>query len=585
MASGAAATRAATLLNNELTLSHQITLQGSENPEAPGNIVLTARPPENGEKTDAESYDLKVSSDKIEMVGTEKGVFHAVQTLLQLIEPDRQQIAEVPVVEISDSPRFKYRGMHLDSARHFMPVDFVKKYIRLIARYKFNYFHWHLTDDQGWRIEIKKYPALTEIGAKRRETVVGKNYPPRPYVGDGVPSEGHYTQDDVRDIVAYATAHNVIVIPEIDVPGHASAALAAYREFGCKPDSVYKVKTMWGGFPDVLCPSERTFGFLGDLLDEIVPLFPDSPYIHIGGDEVDLSHWQESGTVAELKGREGLRDEHEVLRWFVDRVGRMAEERGKKIICWDDMIEKGQMPTATVMAWKGTTTAAIAARAGREVIMTPDDKVYFDRPQGEFDDRITLGRVTTINDVFDFDPLLDIPADAVRNIVGGQGSVWTEFIKTPDDVEYMAFPRAIALAEVLWSNPTGTADRQGRRSRDFGDFQNRLSFQLAKLEREAVKFRLPEPSGLSTRLLRKDEKAIINLQTSLTNCEIRFTTDGSIPTPNSTRFERPFVLQLPTGLSVEIKAIAITSNGRFSSIATGKYTRESLGTSPTSQKQ
>ncbi|MBK6724642.1 MAG: family 20 glycosylhydrolase [Acidobacteria bacterium] len=229
VASDNSAMRAAALLNDELTMSHQIALQPEESAEAPGTILLTTRP---SEPTGAdESYDLKVTYDGITINATEKGLFHGVQTLLQLIEPDRQQTAEVPVVEISDSPRFKYRGMHLDTARHFMPVDFVKKYIRLIARYKFNYFHWHLTDDQGWRIEINKYPALTQKGSKRRETAVGKNYQPRPYIGNGVEHEGFYSQKDIRDIVAYAAAHNVTIIPEIDVRAthHSSCRISRVR--------------------------------------------------------------------------------------------------------------------------------------------------------------------------------------------------------------------------------------------------------------------------------------------------------------------------------------------------------------------
>lgn len=565
VASDDSAKRAAALLNDELTLSHQIALQGAESPDAAGSIVLKIRPSEKAD-TD-ESYDLKVSSERIELVGTEKGLFHAVQTLLQLIEPDRQQSAEVPVVEISDSPRFKYRGMHLDSARHFMPVEFVKKYIRLIARYKFNYFHWHLTDDQGWRVEIRKYPALTERGSKRRETAVGKNFQPRPYVGDGVEHEGFYSQDQIRDIIAYAAAHGVTIIPEIDVPGHTSAALAAHPEFGCKPKSGYKVQTMWGGFADILCPTDATIEFVTNVLTEINELFQNPPYIHIGGDEVDLSHWKDSAYVQELKRGKNLASENEVKGWFMQRISENARALGVRTIIWDDMLGSGIDRDSPIMVWQEAERASAALSSGHEVIMAPWKSVYFDHPQSDSGtEPLSLGAPVTLDNAYLFDP---IPSGAdesgFANVIGGQGCIWTEFIKTTDHVEYMMFPRTIALAEALWTR---------RSSKNIGDFKMRLAREFLRLESEKLNYRLPEPYGMQDRTFAPTEKAIINLSSPISNGKIYYTENGEPPTRASIPYRGPFVLKdLSPGTSVTIKAIVVSSSDRQSAVGTCTYTR------------
>ena len=329
----------------------------------------------------AEGYSLYVSPQSIRIHGSETGQFYALQTLMQILPPDFKGNAKIPAVQIADEPRFPYRGMHLDVARHFFPVEFVKKYIDLMAQYKFNKFHWHLTDDQGWRIEIKKYPKLTEIGSKRKESAKGRVL--NPYTGDGVPVEGFYTQEQIKDVVAYAKARHITVIPEIELPGHASAALAAYPNLGCKENYEYKVQTTWGIFKEVFCPKDETFQFLEDVLSETIALFPDSPYIHIGGDEVLKDFWKDSAFVQELKRRENLKDEHEVQSYFIRRIEKFINSKGKQIIGWDEILEGGLAPNATVMSWRGMKGGIEAAKAKHDVIMTPTDFAYFDYGQGD----------------------------------------------------------------------------------------------------------------------------------------------------------------------------------------------------------
>lgn len=437
-----------------------------------------------------EEYLLRIEWDKIQLTGSERGIFYGIQSLAKLLPSDCSVTRQIPAIEIYDSPRFPYRGMHLDVARHFMPPDFIKRYIRILSRYKFNYFHWHLTDDQGWRLEIKKYPLLTSIGSKRAETVVGKNYDP--YRGDRVPIQGFYTQEQIRDIVEFARRHYITIIPEIDMPGHASAALAAYPNLGCRENYQYRVKTTWGGFPDILCPSEDTFQFVGDVLDEVIEMFPNSPYIHIGADEVNHEHWGSSTLVKELMRANGFKTQSQVYSWFLRRVGEHVNYRGRKVIGWDEMLDAPDPPNAVVMSWQGTAPGVKAANSGREVIMSPNSHVYFDRPQSESPfEPLALGAPLSLREVYNFDPVpSEIDYQNRGFVLGGQGCAWTEFIKRPKDVEYMVFPRAIALAEVLWSSPA---------TRNFLDFQARLNDELLRLDghkinyRKSVPMRLPDP--------------------------------------------------------------------------------------------
>ncbi|MGB1049978.1 MAG: beta-N-acetylhexosaminidase [Rhodothermales bacterium] len=441
---------------------------------------------------DDEAYGLTVDDDGVTIrAGDASGAFYALTTLQQMLPadisgngpaPDTAWI--LPHVSIDDAPRFGYRGLHLDVGRHFFDVAFVKYYIDVIARYKLNVFHWHLTEDQGWRVEIDAFPRLTEVGAWRSETVVEKNLDP--YIGDGIPHGGFYTKEEIRDVVAYAAARNVTVIPEIDIPGHTGAVLAAHPELGCH-EGPYKVKTTWGIQEDILCPSEATFDFLYTVLDEVAELFP-GPYIHIGADEVPKIQWEESPVAQEVMRREGLADEEALQSWFVRRIEAHLNSLDKQLIGWDEILEGGLAPNATVMSWRGTIGGIEAAQMGHDVIMTPTDYLYFDFYQGDPETEPLAmnwaNRTIPLDTVYAFDPIPDeLSSEEAVHVLGAQGNVWTEYISTPEYVEYMAFPRAIALSEVVWT-PAAL--------RDLDDFYDRLALNLRHLERLGVNYRIPD---------------------------------------------------------------------------------------------
>ncbi len=428
-----------------------------------------------------EAYSLSVNKERIHISArSTQGIFYGIQTLRQLLPTEieftdpslvpRNTDWIVPAVEIYDFPRFEYRGMHLDVARHFFPVEFVKKYIDLLAIYKYNRFHWHLTEDQGWRIEIKKYPKLTEIGAWRDSTLIG-NYGSGLY--DDIRHGGFYTQDEIREIVAYAQERSITIIPEIEMPGHSSAALAAYPEFGCF-DKEYHVASTWGVFFDIYCPSEATFGFLEDVLDEVMELFP-SEYIHIGGDEAPKKQWEESPIAQDVIKREGLEDEHELQSYFIGRIEAYLNDHGRQIIGWDEIMEGGLAPKATVMSWRGEAGGIEAAKMQHDVIMTPNGTNYFDHYQADREkEPIAIGGFTPLEDVYHYEPVPDtLTKDEAKYILGAQGNVWTEYMHTGSKVEYMAFPRVIALSEVLWSS---------KEDKNWEDFLNRLQHNFDRLD-------------------------------------------------------------------------------------------------------
>lgn len=506
IAADAYAVKASTSLNSLLMERYRFTLNVTSDTSAQNSITFSTANANSEQSGAGEGYSLKIKPGAIQIIGGERGMFYGIQSLLQLFPAGSNGEANIPAADISDTPRFRYRGMHLDVSRHFMPVVFIKKFIRLISRYKYNYFHWHLTDDQGWRIQIEKYPLLTEKGSKRPETVFAKS---RPYIGDRTPVEGFYTQEQIRDVVEYAKARYVTIVPEIDLPGHASAGLASYPEFGCTKNYWYKVQTTWGAFPDVYCPTDSTFQFLDDVLTEVISLFPNSPYIHIGGDEVKTYFWSKSPFVQELKRANGLSSDREVQSWFIKRVERFVNSKGKKIIGWDDMLDAGDAglpPNATVMFWRSTPmarrssemarrntdlagrqwgTAVKAARLKHEVIMTPDDYTYFDHPQGdpEREPMSLYTMQTTLEKVYSFEPVpAELNQEDAKYIIGAEGCLWSEFLKEPRDVEYMMFPRALALAEVLWSK---------RGNKDFSGFYKRLYKEFPNLDQEYVNYRDP----------------------------------------------------------------------------------------------
>lgn len=555
--------KTANLLNEILKENYGLTLEISNQLNQENSIIFLTTDFDNN--SSEENYNLKIEPQHIQIRGTEKGMFYGLQSLRQLLPQNANEGLRIPATEISDSPRFSYRGMHLDVARHFMPIEFVKKYINLISKYKYNYFHWHLTDDQGWRIEIKKHPKLTEIGSNRKETVIGKKY--QPYIGDGIPVEGFYTQEQIREIVEYAKTRYVTIIPEIDMPGHTSAALAAYPQYGCKDKNYsYKVKTTWGGFPDILCPTEPTFQFVEDILGEVIDLFPNSPYIHIGGDEVNPVHWKESSFVQALKQKENLKTEKEVQSWFIRRIENFVNSRGKKIIGWDEILGEGVQPSTTIMVWQNQEAGRQAVRSKHKVIMTPSDKTYFDHPQGnpKYEPLLNLGDQVTLEDVYNFEPIpVGLSSQEASYIIGGQGCLWTEFLKKPEQVEYMAFPRTLALAEVLWSP----------KKKNIAHFLRRLNKELPYFDQANVNYRIPKPIGLYDQTFSNNEPIRVEL-IPIQNGKIHYTLDGSEPNLSSSVYKPTSFPTLEPNKIIEFKAKVFNSNGRSSVTFSAKYQRK-----------
>jgi hexosaminidase len=550
--------RSAAALNDLLLKNYGFKLEYTDKPPQKNAVVFL--PQQNSSSQSPESYGLNVSPQGVQIAGNEVGQFYAVQTLLQFLPVNFKSEAKIPAVQIADAPRFQYRGMHLDVSRHFMPVEFVKKYIDLMAQYKFNQFHWHLTDDQGWRIEIKKYPRLTEIGSRRKESHTGPYSPV--FRGDGIPVEGFYTHEQIKDVVAYAKARKINVIPEIELPGHSSAALAAYPQFGCKENYEYKVQQTWGIFKEVFCPTDATFKFLEDVLEETIALFPDSPYIHIGGDEVLKDHWKESAFVQELKQRENLKDEHEVQSYFIRRIEKFVNSKGKRIIGWDEILEGGLAPNATVMSWRGERGGIAAAKAGHDVVMTPTDFLYFDYGQGDPKyEPLNIGNHVSLEKVYSYNPHpKELTEEEKKYILGAQANVWTEYIKTPDKVEYMVFPRMLALAETVWTP---------LEKKNFADFTRRLAYHFERLDRQNVNYRIPEPVGLKNVILSGENSARVELGTIVNGARIFYSLDGGEPTRV---YEKPIELNLKPNETVELRTVVALPNGRRSVIYTATVT-------------
>jgi len=437
-----------------------------------------------------EGYRLEVTPARVTIRALRPaGAFYAIQTLRQLLPPAILREAKVtgtawrmPAVSIEDYPRFTWRGMHLDVGRHFMPKEFVKKYIDLLALHKMNRFHWHLTEDQGWRIEIKQYPRLAEVGAWRGQTIIGRpDDDSTKWRFDGQPHGGYYTQDDIREVVAYAQARFVTIVPEIEMPGHSQAAIAAYPELGNTGDTL-SPWTSWGVDENILNPGEPTIRFYQNVLTEVMALFPGR-WIHIGGDEAPKAQWKAS-SLAQQRIRElGLKDEDELQSWFTRRMDEFLTAHGRSLIGWDEILQGGLAPNATVMSWRGTDGGISAARAGHDVVMAPTSHTYFDYYQVADTTRepLAIGGFLPLDTVYAFEPVPPTltPSEA-RHILGGQGQVWTEYMPDPKRVEYMTFPRVCALAEVLWT------PREGR---DYGDFVRRLPHQLERLAVLDVQYR------------------------------------------------------------------------------------------------
>lgn len=473
----------ADFLNNYLIQYYGFPLISRSLKGKPGTIFLSTG--SVGNSTPG-SYELSIKKGSVSVKGADAtGVFYGIQSLIQLLPSVKSAELKVPFIEVKDSPRFAYRGMHLDVGRHFFPVAFVKKYIDFLALYKMNYFHWHLTEDQGWRIEIKKYPKLTQAGAYRNGTIIGHF----PGTGnDNTRYGGYYTQDEIREVVNYAAKRYITVIPEIEMPGHSSAAIAAYPELSCFPKESTKfppktvwagdttgkqVQQTWGVFEDVYAPTEKTFSFLQDVIDEVVALFP-SKYIHIGGDESPKENWKRSEFCQQLIKEKGLKNEHELQSYFIQRMEKYINGKGRTIIGWDEILEGGLAPNAIVMSWRGEEGGIAAAKQHHQVIMTPGSHVYFDHAQMKPDDSLTIGGKTTVRKVYSYEPVpKELDSTEAKYVLGAQANLWTEYIAYPSKVEYMIFPRISALSEVLWSPKS---------SRNWDEFKPRLEDQYKKYD-------------------------------------------------------------------------------------------------------
>lgn len=449
-----------------------------------------------------DGYTLDADKSAIRITGnTPAGTFYGVQSLIQLLPVKKTTSIQVPAVRITDAPALSYRGAHLDVGRHFMSVAFLKKYIDYIALHKLNYFHWHLTEDQGWRIEIKKYPKLTEIGAWRNGTIIG-NFPGTG--NDGLRYGGFYTQKEVKEVVAYAAKRHITVVPEIELPGHASAAIAAYPHLSCFPDQPTaisektpwngpkdgkQVQQTWGVFPDVFCAGkESTFTFLEDVISEVIPLFP-STLFHVGGDECPKAHWKKCPNCQQkikelgIKGDDEHQAEHYLQSYFIGRMEKFLNSKGKSLIGWDEVLEGGLAPNATVMSWRGETGGIAAAAQSHNVIMTPNSYAYFDYQQEKHDDSVTISNnkgFLPIEKVYLWKIVPDaLDASKSKYILGGQANLWTEYINNPAKVEYMLFPRIAALSEAVWTD-------QNKRNQE--DFNKRLVAQKKRYDLWGVNY-------------------------------------------------------------------------------------------------
>jgi hexosaminidase len=428
---------------------------------------------DNNQKNDG--YSLEIDQNSIKIKGNEKGVFYAFETLKQLFTKNNNRIS-LPICSIKDEPRFSYRGIHLDVSRHFFNVDYVKKYIDYLAAYKFNTFHWHLTDDQGWRIEIKKYPNLTKIGGCRDRTLIGRygsgKYDDKKYCG-------YYTQSQIKEIVQYATSRYITVIPEIEMPGHSTAALASYPFLGCTKGP-YKTMDTWGVLDDVYCAgNDSTFTFIQNVLNEVMPLFP-AAYIHIGGDECPKARWKKCAACQKRIKDNNLKDEDALQSYFIQRIEKFVNSKGKKIIGWDEILEGGLAANATVMSWRGEAGGIEAAKQGHDVIMTPGSHCYLDHSQTRNEDSLTIGSYLPLDKIYNYEPIpATLTADEAKHVLGAQGNVWTEYIANTKKLEYMIFPRMIALSEALWTS---------KENKNWENFEKRLPIILERLDKKKTNY-------------------------------------------------------------------------------------------------
>jgi len=480
-----------------------------------------------------EGYRLTITNKSIQLTGHDAaGVLYGIQTLRQLEQIGKSSI-KVPGGVINDYPRFAYRGMSLDVGRHMFPVSFIKKYIDLLALYKFNTFHWHLTDDQGWRIEIKKYPRLQSVAAWRKETLIGHKKE-LPHRFDGKRYGGYYSQQQIKELVQYAASRHITIIPEIEMPGHALAALAAYPSLGCT-GGPYSTATFWGVFDDVYCAgNDSTFIFLQNVLDEVIALFP-SQYIHIGGDECPKTKWKLCPKCQERIKALGLADEHALQSYFVQRIEKYVNSKGRSIIGWDEILEGGLAPNATVMSWRGEDGGKAAVAQHHRVIMTPESNCYFDYYQSLYpEEPLAAGGYTPLQKVYAYEPLAgNMDAAVTTYLAGVEGQAWSEYYTDTTKAAYMIFPRALALAELAWTPAS---------LRNYDSFLQRLRLQKYLLQKAGVHYtdRFDE---ITCAAIEEQKQAVqVTLQSALPKSAIRYTTNNDLPTSNSALYTGPVTI-------------------------------------------
>ena len=502
-----------------------------------------------------EGYVLTTTPEGISINGqTENGVFYGIQTLRKSIPAEAKGATIlIPAGEIKDEPRFPYRGMHLDVGRHFFPIEFIKKYIDLLALHNMNTFHWHLTEDQGWRIEIKKYPKLTEIGSQRSRTVIGKNT--QEY--DNTPYGGFYTQEEAKEIVKYAQERYITVIPEVDLPGHMLAALAAYPELGCT-GGPYEVCPRWGVFEDVLCiGNDKTMQFLEDVMSEIIEIFP-SEYVHIGGDEAPRDRWKECPKCQARIKAEGLKAdknhtaEDRLQSYCMTRIEKFLNSKGRRIIGWDEILEGDVAPNATVMSWRGMEGGIEAAQLGHDVIMTPTSFCYFDYYQtaDTQDEPLGIGGYVPIEKVYSLEPVpAALTKEQSKHILGAQANLWTEYIASTEHVEYMILPRMAALAEVQWTQPE---------KKDFKDFTTRLARLMKFYQRDGFNYAKHVFDLKADFTPDTDKKAVVVTLSTIDDAPIYYTLDGTEPTTASLKYTEPIAITE----TADFQAVVIRPEGK-----------------------
>ena len=510
-----------------------------------------------------ESYVINAKPDSFVVDYADgAGAFYAVQTLLQLLpveifSQERQKGIEwtIPCCSINDAPRFKYRGMHLDVCLHYFDFEFLKRYIDIMAAHKVNRFHWHLTEDQGWRLEIKKYPLLTEKGQWRKETVVGSL---KSGVYDGIPHGGYYTQEQVKELVKYAADRYVTIIPEIELPGHALAAIACYPELSCGLEDHYETATKWGVFKQVYCPKESTFAFLEDVFDEVFELFP-SELIHIGGDECPKASWKVCPDCQALIKKLGLKDEFELQSYFVTRMEKYINSKGRQIIGWDEILQGGLAPNAKVMSWLGEEGGIKAAQQHHEVVMSPHQKYYLDYWQADpYSEPLAMSGPTTLRTMYEYEPVPEVlTQEESKYIIGVEGCVWTEYMPTPERVEYMAWPRMCAIAETGWTQD----------SKDWDGFTRRLEKHFGRLDGMGVGY--CDAFFNPMIVFHKDtpHNMVVTMTVDAPDAEIHYTLDGSVPTIDSPKYEIPFSINR----SQTVSAIAFRDGKPVGDIRTKRW--------------